>query len=149
MPCDLVPDHFTFIHGDLQFSNTMMDNNGNLKVIDPRGYFGDTLLYGDPAYDIAKLLYAVDNYHKINEREFSIHKLDNGSTLLVHESSLISKDIEYFVKWALDNYEISKEKLNFILFSIWLSLTSYIINDPAAVIASYSKAMIRSKKFLI
>ena len=60
-----------------------------------------------------------------------------------------SKDIEYFVKWALDNYEISKEKLNFILFSIWLSLTSYIINDPAAVIASYSKAMIRSKKFLI
>jgi len=149
MPCDLIPKHFTFIHGDLQFSNTLLDNNGNIKIIDPRGYFGDTLLFGDPAYDIAKLLYAIDNYHKINEKQFSIHKLNDGSTMLVHESMYIDHDIEYFIKWCLDNYEISKEKLNFILFTIWLSLTSYIINDPAAIIASYSKAMIRSKRFLI
>ena len=147
-PKDLIPNHFTFIHGDLQFSNSMLDEEGNIKIIDPRGYFGETLLYGDPAYDIAKILYAVDAYHKINEGKFGIHKTNNG-TWLIHQSYELNEDIRWFFNWACERYEISREKLNFILFGIWLSLTSYIIDNPLAIIASYCKAMIRSRHFIL
>lgn len=149
MPDDLIPNKFTFCHGDLQFSNSMMDNFGNIKIFDPRGYFGNTLLYGDPAYDVAKILYAVDAYHKINEKKFSLNKLSNGETIFIHKSNDINDDIKWFFNWACDKYNISKEKLNYILFGIWLSLTSYIIDDPLAVVASYCKAMIRSREFLL
>jgi thiamine kinase-like enzyme/UTP-glucose-1-phosphate uridylyltransferase len=144
-PADLIPKNFTFIHGDLQFSNMRMDTNNNLKVIDPRGYFGHTLLYGDPAYDIAKLLYAIDGYHRVNEGKFAVHNTKNG-TILIHQSDYISDDIKWFFSWAQETYKISKEKLDFLVFGIWLSLTSYIINDPLAIIASFCKAMIRSKE---
>jgi GTP:adenosylcobinamide-phosphate guanylyltransferase len=149
LPNDLIPNKFAFIHGDLQFSNTMMDNDGNLKIIDPRGFFGQTLLYGDPAYDIAKLLYATDAYHKINEGQFAINKMKNGETILIHDSYVINDDIIWFFDWACLHYGISKEKLNFILFGIWLSLTAYIVDNPPGIIAAYAKAMIRSRHFLL
>jgi dTDP-glucose pyrophosphorylase len=144
IPDDLYPEKFTFIHGDLQFSNTMLTHDGDVKIIDPRGYFGSTKLYGDPAYDIAKILYAVDCYHKINEGNFSVHSSKNG-TVLVHYPYEINSDILYFFDWACDTYHISYDKLNFLLFGIWLSLTSYIHDNPLAIIASYCKALMRSK----
>lgn len=144
-PKDLYPEYFTFIHGDLQFSNTMIDNDGHIKMFDPRGYFGKTLLYGDPSYDIAKLAYgAIDNYHLINSGKFALHKLNNNNTIFVHQTNSISTDMDYFFTWARERYDISKEKLNFLIVGIWLSLTSYIIDSPLAIIASYCQAMSRS-----
>jgi hypothetical protein len=147
-PVDLIPKNFTFIHGDLTFSNMMMDKDNNLKIIDPRGYFGNTLLYGDPAYDIAKLLYAVDGYHKINEGKFAVHKTKND-TILIHHTNPMDVDMKWFFDWSMEFYNINKEKLDFLLFGIWLSLTSYIINDPLAIIASFCKAMIRSGESIL
>jgi len=53
------------IHGDLCFSNILYGQNpisGDviLKFIDPRGSFGDQTIYGDPYYDLAKLLHSCD-----------------------------------------------------------------------------------------
>ena len=31
-----------------------------LKMIDPRGMFGETKYYGDPYYDLAKLMHSCD-----------------------------------------------------------------------------------------
>ncbi len=147
VPTDLIPEYFTFVHGDLQFSNSMLDLDGNIKIIDPRGYFGETSLYGDPAYDIAKILYAVSGYDKINENKFGLFKSLNGNTNLIHSNTVeMNGDVIWFFKWACEKYKISTEKLNFLLFSIWLSLTSYIINEPQAIIASYCKALLLSKK---
>ena len=149
IPKDLIPKNFTFIHGDLQFSNSMMDINGDLKILDPRGYFGSTINFGDPAYDIAKLLYATDAYHKINEGNFGLYKGNNGDTTLIHETNFpTNEDMRWFFDWACERYEISKEKLNFVLFGIWLSLTAYAKNKPLAIIAAYAKAMIRSKSWV-
>lgn len=50
----------TIMHGDLCFSNILYDvNNQIIRLIDPRGSFGEKGIYGDPRYDIAKLSHSV------------------------------------------------------------------------------------------
>ncbi len=54
-------DTFCIIHGDLCFANIMVDNNFQfIKVIDPRGKFGEYDIYGDPRYELAKLFHSVE-----------------------------------------------------------------------------------------
>ncbi len=54
-------DAFPIIHGDLCFSNIMVDNNFSfIKLIDPRGRFGAFDIYGDFRYELAKLFHSVD-----------------------------------------------------------------------------------------
>ncbi len=54
-------DTFHIIHGDLCFSNIMIDSNYSfVKVIDPRGKFGYYDIYGDTRYELAKLFHSVD-----------------------------------------------------------------------------------------
>lgn len=55
----LKPEMLAPIHGDMCFSNLMYDSRGrNLKLIDPRGEFGVPGIYGDPRYDLAKLMHS-------------------------------------------------------------------------------------------
>ena len=50
----------TVIHGDFCFSNILFDlNNQIIRLIDPRGSFGQPGIYGDARYDIAKLRHSV------------------------------------------------------------------------------------------
>lgn len=54
---------FTIIHGDLCFSNIIYDqDNQSLFLIDPRGSFGRTGLYGDQRYDISKIRHSFSGY---------------------------------------------------------------------------------------
>ena len=54
-------EEFSIIHGDLCFANIMVDENYSfIKVIDPRGKFGDFDVYGDFRYELAKLFHSVD-----------------------------------------------------------------------------------------
>lgn len=47
-------------HGDLCFSNILFDiNNQIIRLIDPRGSFGEPGIFGDARYDIAKLRHSV------------------------------------------------------------------------------------------
>jgi len=55
-------NHATFnvIHGDYCLSNILYDlNNQIVRLIDPRGSFGEKGIYGDPRYDIAKLRHSL------------------------------------------------------------------------------------------
>lgn len=48
------------IHGDFCFSNILFDlNNQIVRLIDPRGSFGRSGIYGDSRYDMAKLRHSV------------------------------------------------------------------------------------------
>jgi hypothetical protein len=52
---------FCIIHGDLCFSNILYDRrNGIIRLVDPRGRFGEYDLYGDPAYDLCKLSHSIE-----------------------------------------------------------------------------------------
>jgi len=64
----------SIIHGDFCFSNLLFDiNSFIIKLIDPRGSFGEKGIYGDPRYEIAKLRHsAIGKYDFILANLFSI-----------------------------------------------------------------------------
>jgi len=67
----LTRDSLSIIHGDLCLPNILYDpRNEILKLIDPRGKFGEFDIYGDPRYDLAKLRHSVVGHyeHLINGR---------------------------------------------------------------------------------
>jgi hypothetical protein len=52
---------FTVVHGDLCLSNILYDRrNCFVRLIDPRGDFGNIPLYGDYRYDLAKLCHSLE-----------------------------------------------------------------------------------------
>lgn len=54
-------ERFHIIHGDLCFTNIMVDNNFSfIKLIDPRGRFGQYDIYGDDRYELAKMLHSLE-----------------------------------------------------------------------------------------
>lgn len=86
--CDI--DSFSIIHGDFCFPNVMIDDNLNfIKLIDPRGKFGKYDIYGDPRYEIAKLLHSIEGkYDFIIKDLFRLEVIDkNNFQLKILESS--------------------------------------------------------------
>lgn len=52
--------HGCIVHGDLCLSNILYDLRSRVcKLVDPRGSFGTTGIYGDPRYDVAKLYHSI------------------------------------------------------------------------------------------
>lgn len=129
------PDEFCFIHGDCTFSNTMLDENGNIVFLDPRGYFGKTLFFGDEAYDWVKLYYSLfSNYDTFNLKKFT---LDIGSdeVELSIESNNWENAEEYF--FDLIGERFSKVHMRLLLSVVWLSLTTYAWEDYDSICAAF------------
>lgn len=96
-------DSFNIIHGDLCFSNIMVDDNCSfIKVIDPRGKFGTYDIYGDKRYEIAKLFHSVDGKY-----------------------DFIIKDL-FDVKYSLENaelvYHIQERRREFDLYKVFMEV---------------------------
>lgn len=101
---------FNIIHGDLCFSNIMIDSNFSfIKIVDPRGKFGAFDIYGDFRYELAKLLHSVDaKYDFIITDQF---------------------DASYDLVSARINYTIQDRRREFDLYRIFLESFSYEIGN--------------------
>ena len=96
-------DKFNIIHGDLCFANIMVDNNCSfIKVIDPRGKFGEFDIYGDFRYELAKLFHSIDGKY-----------------------DFIIKDM-FAVQYNLDQceikYEIADRQREYDLYNIFINI---------------------------
>ncbi|MCR5603811.1 MAG: phosphotransferase, partial [Lachnospiraceae bacterium] len=121
------PDSFCFLHGDCTFSNIMLRNGTTPVVIDPRGYFGTTELYGDPAYDWVKLYYSIaGNYDQFNLKRFEL-KIEEQDVSLEIESNHWEDMEGSFLEMVKD--DVSKEQLELLHSIIYLSLTTYAWED--------------------
>lgn len=117
------PQEFKLIHGDCTFSNTMLREDLTPVLIDPRGYFGLTELYGDPAYDWAKLYYSlVGNYDQFNRKRFSLAIGENDVQLEIQSNGWEMLESEFF---ELLRGEVNEEQIHLLHAVIWLSLTTY------------------------
>lgn len=148
-----IPAKFKLIHGDSTFSNTMLKNDKIPMLIDPRGYFGKTELYGDVAYDWVKLYYSlISNYDQFNLGRFNlyINELDEyqvyddrGNEVEVPARSIkleiASNNWEnledYFFELIGD--EISRRQMKLFLAITWLSLTTYAWQDYDSVCGAF------------
>ena len=74
---------FTPIHGDCQFNNILYnEQKHDILFIDPRGYFGDTDLYGLPEYDFAKVKFALSGYDAFDAKDVTELIVRNNNILL-------------------------------------------------------------------
>lgn len=129
----LTCDFFYFIHGDCTFSNLMLREDGTPVLIDPRGYFGFTELYGDIQYDWAKLYYSiVGNYDQFNLKNFQL-EIDKEEVRL----SIVSNHWEDMEKDFFELTGAKEQAVKLIHAVIWLSLTTYAWQDYDSVCAAF------------
>lgn len=129
------PEKFRLLHGDCTFSNMMLREDGTPVLIDPRGYFGTTELYGDPAYDWAKLYYSiVGNYDQFNRKHFSLEIGEDGVLLDISSNGWEPLESEFFRR--LDG-EVTPEQIKLIHAIIWLSLTTYAWEDYDSICGAF------------
>ena len=107
---------FQIIHGDLCFSNILVDNNfAFVKLIDPRGNFGDYDIYGDRRYELAKILHSVEgNYDSIIKEHFvqQYKKEENRITYEIKSPVFDFDVMELFIK----EFDLKLEELEEIRF---------------------------------
>ena len=128
-------NQFSFIHGDPTFSNIMLKNSTEPVLIDPRGYFGNTLLFGDEHYDYAKLYYSIKgNYDRFNRKEFNLSINPDGVELSVHSNNWDMLEEHFF---SLLPERISQENIKWIHAVIWLSLTTYAWDDFDSICGAF------------
>ena len=117
------------IHGDLCFSNILVENDlGFLRVIDPRGSFGKYDIYGDPRYDIAKLMHSLDGqYDWIIEDMFSIEVSENNIDFKLPQGATAANNA--FAD-TFSELLINKKKLKLIESSLFFSMISLHNEKP-------------------
>lgn len=126
-------EKFCFIHGDCTFSNLMLRDNGEPVLIDPRGYFGYTQLYGDERYDWAKLYYSiVGNYDRFNLKDFRLDITENEVKLDIKSNHWEDMEREFLELTGTDEAEIK-----LLHAVIWLSLTTYAWQDYDSVCGAF------------
>lgn len=130
-----IPSEYSFIHGDCQFSN-ILANDDKIFLIDPRGYFGKTLLYGDKDYDYAKVLYALTGYDSFNNNELFSFELKNRNIIFDIKNNL-TPEINVYLN----------ERIKAWLVIIWFGLAQYNSNNILKCIASYYNGFYWFNKF--
>ena len=113
------------IHGDCQFNNILYNmDNGDIKFIDPRGYFGKNDLYGIAEYDLAKIRFALSGYDIFDNMEIT--------QLEIQDDNLILPNI-----LLLNNF-FDKDFITVLTISIWLGNAHCFKNNiPKAIFSLY------------
>jgi choline kinase len=127
-------DTYTPIHGDLTFSNTLYDDRANrIFFIDPRGYFGQEKIYGDPDYDWAKLYQSlVGNYDQFNRKSFKLDITKDNVHLDIDSNGYTRLKSLFFKLTNSDPY-----KINLLHGLNWLSLSSYCWDDYDSICGAF------------
>ena len=111
-------NYYSLIHGDIHLGNILLDENDHILFIDPRGYFGESKLFGLFEYDYAKLLFGLSGYSVF----------DN---MIINELNIINNNIDInFIKHYEFIFESEKFDKITVLFclSIWLANNSCFSN---------------------
>jgi GTP:adenosylcobinamide-phosphate guanylyltransferase/thiamine kinase-like enzyme len=126
-------DSFSFIHGDPTFSNIMLRESGEAVFIDPRGYFGNTELFGDPNYDWAKLYYSIaGNYDRFNLKKFDLEIGENSIALKIESNNWESLEKDFF-----ELSGANEKAIKLLHAVIWLSFTTYAWQDYDSICGAF------------
>lgn len=133
------------IHGDAVFTNILMDENKNIKLIDMRGKLGENdnclCVYGDTLYDYAKIYQSLIGYDEIIEN-------------VVLDESYKVEMIQTFETYIIENFDINiMNNIKTITRSLLISLIPlhYIENDEKSnrKIQKFIKLITNNKYYII
>lgn len=152
-----LPSTFKLIHGDCTFSNMMLKNDEIPILIDPRGYFGNTELYGDEAYDWVKLYYSIfSNYDQFNLKRFNLYINEKDDYVVYddrgNEVSVDPKSVRLDIPsngWeSLEDYffellgdKVTRRQMKVFLAITWLSLTTYAWDDYDSICGAFYRGL--------
>jgi hypothetical protein len=137
------PSEYGFVHGDLQLSNSMVDlRDLTVSIIDPRGYFGNTVGAGLEDYDAGKLLYALHGYGEFDQsKTFHISYLQDRR--IEFEIPAVSWDgIEQLMADEFKPIHYGWLAVNFI------GLAQYIKNDPVKAVCAHYHGLMLAEQYL-
>jgi len=137
------PEKFRIIHGDPTFSNLMLRTiDVKPYLIDPRGYFGKTKIYGDEDYDWAKLYYSIKgNYDQFNRKNFAL-EIKEGEVDL----KISSNEWECLSDYFFELTGADREKILLLHSIIWLSLTTYAWQDYDSICCAFYNGLLQLKE---
>jgi hypothetical protein len=138
----IFPTRFHFIHGDLQLSNCLIDPADRLFLIDPRGSFGGTPLFGDALYDFAKLYYSFCGGYDIFSTGRNRFVTDGAGVFIL--TPLLPPDVlarrRLLFERELRGVEYVRRgmvEVDIAHAIIWLSAVDYTANDVLSSMYAY------------
>lgn len=135
---------FTVIHGDPTFSNIIVDRHNNPWFIDPRGYFSEPGVFGDPNYDWAKLFYSiVGNYDNFNRRQFILSMDAQNIDIEIRESGW-----SHFKDMVNERFGTNLKTVHILHALIWLSLSGWVDDDYDSILAAYFNGLYHLRRAL-
>lgn len=125
---------FVPIHGDCQFNN-ILSNGEDMVFIDPRGYYGESKIFGMKEYDMAKVLFALSGYDEFDSRE-------------IKELNIVGNNINIELNY-LESDIFNRPKLEVLLMiNIWMGNAHSFKNDECKMISSYFISLYLGSIFL-
>jgi capsule biosynthesis phosphatase len=122
------PTTITAIHGDPVFTNVLIDNDYNIKLIDMRGKLGKQYtIGGDPLYDLAKVYQSLSGYDCVlNNSIFNVNQ----------------KLLDQLASWIKTNYEFSLDDVRQFAASLYFSLIPLHNNEKCQQYYQLAKTLI-------
>ena len=120
----------SIIHGDPVFTNAIVDNNNDIKLIDMRGKVGDAYtIFGDPIYDISKIYQSISGYDFILN-----NKVNYGNNQEI---------LKIFKEWVEENYDYTMEEIKKYTASLYFSLIPLHDNDKCEQYFLMAKSLLQ------
>jgi aminoglycoside phosphotransferase len=129
------------VHGDLCLSNILYDLRSRVcKLLDPRGSFGVSGLYGDPRYDVAKLYHSVYGlYDFIINDLFSVSVAGDQIQLDIRARPYHQQIRERFEKVFFGPFDRRQTLL--ITALLFASMPALHYDVPARQLAMYARSI--------
>tara|TARA_Y100000994_G_scaffold224761_2_gene206665 strand:+ start:1438 stop:4143 length:2706 start_codon:yes stop_codon:yes gene_type:complete len=132
---------YSSIHGDCHLSNILVDSNENYYLIDPRGYFGDSSIFGIDYYDISKILYSLSGFDEINNKKNHYFIIENNN-ITVNISNNMDNYLFLFTKYN------TKILIDMVILH-WLGLAEYSKNNIHKCVSAYYYGIYLYQKYYI
>ena len=143
----LMRTHYTPFHGDCQLTNTLVNEEGRVFFIDPRGYFGKSKVFGDPRYDWAKVFYAVcGNFDQFNVKNFHFHQTEDGVEFQIDSGGWEFLTDELFQRIPSD--EGTRKEIELIHAIVWMSMASHVWEDYDSMCVAFMNGTMLFNRWL-
>ncbi len=135
--------HSTIIHGDFHFGNILYDINARLvKLIDPRGNFGRSGIFGDCKYDFAKLRHSINGgYNYIVNDLFHVDLLEGNRIEFTLPQNPNKETLLEFLDGKISEEGFDLEDIKLIEGLLFLSMTPLHSGHPYRQLAMFARSI--------
>lgn len=129
------------VHGDMCFSNVLYDlRNRIVKLIDPRGSFGTTGVYGDQRYDVAKLYHSVYGAYDLVVNDLFAVKVEGADVQLdIRHQPRHAAICQRFEDVFFPAYD--RQEILFVTAMLFASMPALHYEAPARQAAMYVRSL--------